>query len=637
MVNLTAVAKAAGASGVSSSWPVPGVSPGLDGLTIVAQRLSADQPLVQGGTSVTRNPRAAALLGVLAGVLMTAAVAAPGVQAANRYASPAGSTSGACTLAPCTLGRAVETAVAGDVVLLAAGDYAVGAQLSSSATIEIRPELDASRPRLVGAAGMAYPTLALTGGGVVKGLQIENQSGKAALQLSGGSRGTGLLLFAGGTNAVAAKLVSDPARTALLNSVARTTSSYTAIEAVDPASPGVAGHVSVVNVTAVATGASSWGVTTDLAAQSPVLKNSIIRSTSKVLHGRSDTRPIVVSNSNYNFAQIANITDAGGNQNVAVPFVDEAGADYHVTAGSPTIDAGAADALLTGTTDPDGRARVVGSQPDIGAYEFGVAAVADPDVTPPPPPPADPDPEADPGARPQPDSGTGTPDADDRATDENPSDVATDTGAQPTTGLPLLPPAAPPVLAERVGIRTSSGRARVKMPGTGQWVPLSAAASIPVGSTIDATEGRVELTSVRDAKGTAQTGEFWGGVFVVRQTRAKKPYTELALTGGSFRSCPRRTPGRLVARAAGSGKMRGVVRKLWGKDKAGRFRTRGRRSVATVRGTVWLVADRCDGTLTRVKEGAVEVRDRRTGRKKLVEAGEKHLVRAPKRRAAPAT
>ena len=587
-----------------------------------------------------KKSRAAALLSALTGVIAIAALAAPAAFAANRYASPTGSTSGTCALTACTLDRAVQTAVAGDVVLLAAGDYTVSTQLTSAAAIEIRPEIAATRPRLVGAAGLAYPTLELTGGGVVGGLQIETSSGKAAVQLGGGSRGTSLVLFAGGTNAVAAKLLSDPARTALINSVARTTSSYTAIDAIDGPTPG---HVSIVNVTAIAVGASSWGVTTSLAAQSPVLKNSIIRSTSKVLQGRSGTKPMLVSNSNYNFAQIANITDAGGNQNVAVPFVDEAGADYHVTAASPTIDAGATDALVTGTTDPDGRARVFGALPDIGAYEYGTAPVADPDVTPPPPPPADPDPEADPGADPDPepvvvtdpDPGTGTPTPDDRAAgDVAPGTTADPADDQPKTGLPLLPPAAPPVLAERVGIETSSGSAKVKLPGTGAWVPLSEAASIPVGSTIDATAGHVELTSVRDASGAAQTGEFWGGVFVVRQTRAATPYTEVVLTGGSFKRCPKRSAERLVARAAGSGKMRGVVRKLWGKDKAGKFRTRGKRAVATVRGTVWLVEDRCDGTMTSVKEGAVEVRNRRTGKTKLVKAGKKHLVRAPKRRAA---
>ena len=50
-----------------------------------------------------------------------------------------------------------------------------------------------------------------------------------------------------------------------------------------------------------------------------------------------------------------------------------------------------------------------------------------------------------------------------------------------------------------------------------------------------------------------------------------------------------------------------MVRSLWGKDKGGKFRTHGRWSVASVRGTRWLTQDRCDGTLTKVTEGAVDV------------------------------
>src|SRR3712207_9407237 len=37
------------------------------------------------------------------------------------------------------------------------------------------------------------------------------------------------------------------------------------------------------------------------------------------------------------------------------------------------------------------------------------------------------------------------------------------------------------------------------------------AEAIPTGSMIDATRGKVRLTSVRDASGRLQTGTFWGG------------------------------------------------------------------------------------------------------------------------------
>ena len=68
------------------------------------------------------------------------------------------------------------------------------------------------------------------------------------------------------------------------------------------------------------------------------------------------------------------------------------------------------------------------------------------------------------------------------------------------------------------------------------------------------------------------------------------------------------------------------TRKLWGEGK-GSFRTSGRHSSATVRGTKWVVTDRCDGTLTRVKQGSVLVRDFKRKRNVVVRAGKQYLAR----------
>jgi hypothetical protein len=98
---------------------------------------------------------------------------------------------------------------------------------------------------------------------------------------------------------------------------------------------------------------------------------------------------------------------------------------------------------------------------------------------------------------------------------------------------------------------------------------------------------------------------------------------QLTLSGGSFGACGRRTTA-----AAGQGGSR-EVRALWGNGR-GRFRTRGRFATASVRGTVWRTVDRCDGTLTRVRQGVVEVRDLTRRRTVRVRAGQSYL--APSRR-----
>ena len=152
-----------------------------------------------------------------------------------------------------------------------------------------------------------------------------------------------------------------------------------------------------------------------------------------------------------------------------------------------------------------------------------------------------------------------------------------------------------------------------------RFVPLTEARQIPVGSFLDTRRGTVRLQSARDRRGTRQQGDFGSGLFQVLQSR-KSPVTTLTLKGASFRSCGK---GRRARAAA-------VIRRRLRANARGRFRSRGRYSAATVRGTVWLTADRCDGTLTKVTRGRVAVRDFRRKRTVVVRAGKSYLARAPR-------
>ena len=69
------------------------------------------------------------------------------------------------------------------------------------------------------------------------------------------------------------------------------------------------------------------------------------------------------------------------------------------------------------------------------------------------------------------------------------------------------------------------------------------------------------------------------------------------------------------------------MRELWGNGK-GHFQTRGRYGAATVRGTHWLTVDRCDGTLTKVVSGVVQVADLKKHTTVLVRAGHSYLAKA---------
>ena len=190
----------------------------------------------------------------------------------------------------------------------------------------------------------------------------------------------------------------------------------------------------------------------------------------------------------------------------------------------------------------------------------------------------------------------------------------------PLPGTELAPaPTAPPVLGRSVTLAPAGGTVLVRVPGATNPAALGNGASVPVGSIVDTRAGTVKLQSALPGAST-QTGTFHGGRFEVRQPMGGHGMTELVLRGA------------LPTCAAGGARAAAVTRRrpprsLWGHDSHGHFRIRASNSVITVRGTTWFVSDRCDGTLTRVGEGAVDVRVRRTGRTIRVRAGERHLAR----------
>jgi hypothetical protein len=227
------------------------------------------------------------------------------------------------------------------------------------------------------------------------------------------------------------------------------------------------------------------------------------------------------------------------------------------------------------------------------------------------------------------------------------------TSDNPPPEPPLVPPPPPPPpppttladlpdpeLAVAVNVQEVSGEVLVGIPaGAAQaggggarasqkgvrFVPLSQVRQIPVGSFLDTRRGTARVQSARDSRGTRQNGDFSSGLFQVLQSRKKsaKGLTDLVLKGASFNSCkPKRGKGAQTALS------KSALRRLRANAR-GRFRTRGRYSAATVRGTVWTTTDRCDGTLTKVSRGKVAVRDFRRKKTVLVKAGKSYLAKAP--------
>ena len=201
----------------------------------------------------------------------------------------------------------------------------------------------------------------------------------------------------------------------------------------------------------------------------------------------------------------------------------------------------------------------------------------------------------------------------------NESGTTTGPGGTFTTA----PLEAEPEFADTI-VAEPQGLVRFKRPG-GRWRPLPAGeAELPVGVALDTRRGGVKLTSVGRRRSRMQTGTFGGAVLQVRQPRTGHGRVDIHLRGGNFKRC--RRAGRAAASVqAGASRVR-RVRRLWGRDRGGRFRTYGRHSHATVRGTRWLTEDRCAGTFTRVTNGAVVVRDLTRRRSVVVRAGHSYLA-----------
>ena len=233
-------------------------------------------------------------------------------------------------------------------------------------------------------------------------------------------------------------------------------------------------------------------------------------------------------------------------------------------------------------------------------------------------------------ADPDPDPGSG----DDGDDFDAPVAPVVSTGGGPVQADGLPAPTPTPAPGKSTNAAPAAGTIRVQVPGSNQFVELTAGAAIPVGTVVDATKGEITITSAADANGTPQTANFGGSQFKILQRRAAKPVTDIVMAGGDFTGCFPRALNARTADVFGAARRKWSRRRLWGNGH-GRFRTRGRHGTATVRGTNWLTEDRCDGTLMRVKRGLVEVRDLDRRRTVMLSAGKQYFARSPEAKKVP--
>jgi Big-like domain-containing protein len=154
-------------------------------------------------------------------------------------------------------------------------------------------------------------------------------------------------------------------------------------------------------------------------------------------------------------------------------------------------------------------------------------------------------------------------------------------------------------------------------PSSATYVPLKGGGTIPVGSTVDATNGTVMLATAADYHGALdrkhriQTGIFSAAIFTIEQQTAKQQekHSHRKATGMPPTNLRLITPAATTATSrchAKGAPGRAIVREMSARAK-GFFRVIAAASVTIVRNAQWTVEDRCDGTLTGVGRGTATV------------------------------
>jgi Ca2+-binding RTX toxin-like protein len=185
-------------------------------------------------------------------------------------------------------------------------------------------------------------------------------------------------------------------------------------------------------------------------------------------------------------------------------------------------------------------------------------------------------------------------------------------------------PGARRLIVGRYALLRPEGKFALQLPGGRRFFDLTGTLRIPIGSTIDPENSVVRLATAKNRSGARQVALVAGGRFRVRQRGDRRPITELRLAE-AFPDCPRSSRARRFAKRRPARKLELDI----GKNKVPRrrYEVRGKYSVAGATGTAWVTEDRCDGTLTTVRSGAVRVQNLARNRTKIVKAGQSYLAR----------
>ena len=215
------------------------------------------------------------------------------------------------------------------------------------------------------------------------------------------------------------------------------------------------------------------------------------------------------------------------------------------------------------------------------------------------------------------------------------------------TTKPAPPPPNPPVLGQTFNIAPVSGVVLVKINGV--FVPLTQLKQITPNIEINALHGTITLVTAGGgpsgahdaaAKGKkhkpkvkTQQGTFGGAVFKLNQAKrgANKGLVTLTLVENAFKGAPSyATCKKHKAGEASAAALSSKTLQLLKANAKGKFATKGKYGSATVRGTNWTTADRCDGTFIHDLTDSVAVTDFVRHKTIILHAGQSYLAKAKK-------
>jgi hypothetical protein len=176
----------------------------------------------------------------------------------------------------------------------------------------------------------------------------------------------------------------------------------------------------------------------------------------------------------------------------------------------------------------------------------------------------------------------------------------------------------------------------VRLKDTSKFAVLTGTITVPDGSEVDATNGRVVVTVMTPQAGQTATALVYQGRFLLHQDPVAPAETHFTLSEPLPGCGPARLPHAKRATATIAAKHpptrhrpKAKSRELWASENGGSWGTGGRYVTTTVEGTSWLTADECGKSQVRVTNGVVVVHDLIHNTTITVPAGHQYVAVQP--------